>query len=127
MPGFGRDADMKRYTAQHEDTRHHIEQQWDYKAARGESIHRERDKGSQLQSVLPDVIVHRQGDDNSNLMVIEMKKSSRPSGIESDRQRLMAFRDQLDYKLGGLVIFRTGRCPNTYVDYSPWLKALRGG
>ena len=32
LPGCGRDADRKRYTAQHKDTQQHIEQQSDYSA-----------------------------------------------------------------------------------------------
>jgi len=37
LTGFGRDADRKRYTAQHKDTQQHIEQQSDYKATRGDT------------------------------------------------------------------------------------------
>ena len=70
-----------------------------------------------LCRVLPDVIVHRRGDDKSNLMVIEMKKkSSPPNAIKNDRQRLTEFRDQYNYKLGALVVCRTGRSPDIYID-----------
>jgi len=44
LTGFGRDADRKRYTAQHKDTQQHMEQQSYYKATRGTHTHREREK-----------------------------------------------------------------------------------
>ena len=66
---------------------------------------RDRDDG---QSVLPDVVVHRRGLCDSNLLVIEMKKVSRKSGIDRDRRRIKAFRKQLQYKFGALVVCKTG-------------------
>lgn len=68
------------------------------------------------KSVLPDVIVHRRGDSNSNLLVIEMKKASNRSGLDSDRKRLKAFRKELGYNLGALVVCRTGSCPKVHVE-----------
>ena len=67
---------------------------------------RDRDEG---QSVLPDVIVHRRGKRDSNLLVIEMKKAPNRTGLDSDRRRIRRFQKQLDYKAGALVICRTGR------------------
>ena len=67
---------------------------------------RDRDEG---QSVLPDVIVHKRGKHDSNLLVIEMKKAPNQSGLDSDRRRIQRFRKQLDYKAGALVICKTGR------------------
>ena len=53
-----------------------------------------RNEGIQCR-VQPDVIVHRRGDEKSNLMVIEMKKkSSPPSAIKNDRKRLTELRDR---------------------------------
>ena len=68
------------------------------------------------QRVLPDVIVHRRGDNKSNLLVIEVKKSSDPRGTDCDHERLEAFRAELGYKFGALVLCRTGSCPDVYVD-----------
>ena len=73
------------------------------------------DKRTQCPAVLPDVIVHRRGDDDSNLLVIEMKKAPNQSGMDSDRQRLKAFREEFGYKLGALVVCRTRSCPEVYV------------
>ena len=55
---------------------------------------RDRDE-TQPQSVLPDVIVHKRGVNDSNLLVIEMNKSSNRQGMNGDKQRIKAFREQL--------------------------------
>ena len=72
---------------------------------------RDRDEGTQCQSVLPDVVVHRRGVGDSNLLVIKMKKSSNREGVNGDRQRIMTFREQLGYDVGALVVCQTGDCP----------------
>ena len=77
---------------------------------------RNRDEGTESNSVLPDVIVHRRGDNNSNLLVIEMKKESNRNGLDTDRKRLKAFKKELGYNLGALVVCRTGICPKVYVE-----------
>ena len=81
--------------------------------------HCPRDRGDtgQGQSVLPDVVVHRRGNDDANLLVIEMKKSRNLRGIERDRQRIRAFRTELQYDLGALVVCRTGKLPAIQVQY----------
>ena len=71
-----------------------------------------RDRGDEGQTVLPDVIVHRRGVDDSNLLIIEMKKSANRGGIErggieKDRRRIQAFRKELGYKIGALVVCKT--------------------
>ena len=68
--------------------------------------YRDRDEG---RAVLPDVIVHKRGVCDSNLLVIEMKKSGRVCGIEKDRRRIQAFRAQLGYEFGALVVCETGK------------------
>jgi len=65
---------------------------------------RDRDEG---KTVLPDVIVHRRGVDDSNLLIIEMKKSTNHEGVEKDRRRIRAFRKELGYRLGALVVCKT--------------------
>ena len=65
---------------------------------------RDRDEG---RTVLPDVIVHRRGVKDSNLLIIEMKKSTNPGGIQKDRRRIRAFRKELGYRLGALVVCKT--------------------
>ena len=67
---------------------------------------RDRDGGHR---VLPDVIVHRRGlRGDSNLLVIEMKKNPGERGTDCDRRRIKAFKKELDYKFGALVVCKTG-------------------
>ena len=74
------------------------------------------------QRVLPDVIVHRRGDDKSNLLVIEVKKSSDPRGVDCDHERLEAFRAELRYKFGALVVCTTGKRPRVCAEFYPPIK-----
>ena len=71
------------------------------------------------QRVLPDVIVHRRGDNKSNLLVIEVKKSSDPRGTDCDHERLEAFRAELRYKFGALVVCTTGKRPKVCAEFYP--------
>ena len=77
----------------------------------------DRGEETQGQSVMPDVVVHRRGGDHSNLLVIEMKKSANPTGIDNDRQRIRAFRTELGYNVGALVVCQTGHDPSICVKY----------
>jgi hypothetical protein len=70
-----------------------------------------RDRDDEGQTVLPDVIVHRRGVDDFNLLIIEMKKSENQRGIERDRRRIQAFRKELCYTFGALVVCKTGEQP----------------
>ncbi len=63
----------------------------------------------EARTAFPDIIVHKRGNNDDNLLVIEVKKlSGNPNPIDSiDEQKLRAFldKDQLDYKYGlGLQI-----------------------
>ena len=71
------------------------------------------------QRVLPDVIVHRRGDNKSNLLVIEVKKASDPRGTGCDHERLEAFRAELRYKFGALVVCTTGERPEVCAEFYP--------
>lgn len=75
---------------------------------------RDRDEG---QTVLPDVVVHGRGHDKSNLLIIEMKKSGNQSGMEKDRRRIRAFRAELGYELGALVVCEIGNHPSISVEW----------
>ena len=59
------------------------------------------------KTVYPDIIVHRRGNDESNLLVIELKK--RDAGkIDRDKKKLRKFTHPLgeyNYRLGLLLIF----------------------
>ena len=69
-----------------------------------------------VQRVLPDVIVHKRGHDNSNLLIIEMKKSAaNKDDIEIAKRRIRAFRDEFGYKFGAMVVCETKEHPAIYV------------
>lgn len=58
--------------------------------------------------VFPDIVVHRQGTDASNLLVIEIKKSTNTESRECDIEKLLAFREQLRYDFGLFLEFEAG-------------------
>ncbi len=63
------------------------------------------------QSVFPDVIVHRRGGNDHNLLVVEVKKTGRDESFDEwDRTKLRAFKDrnELGYKYGYFLKLRTG-------------------
>ncbi len=63
------------------------------------------------QSVFPDVIVHRRGRNDRNLLVIEVKKTGRDEPYDDwDRDKLRAFKNpsELGYRYGYFLKLRTG-------------------
>ena len=78
---------------------------------------RSRARDDEGQRVLPDVIVHRRGNDDSNLLIIEMKKSAaNQDDMERAQRRIRAFRDELGYKFGALVVCETKVHPAISVE-----------
>jgi len=58
------------------------------------------------KTVYPDIIVHRRGNDDDNLLVIEIKKSNSRSGKEQDLSKLTKFTGkQFSYKIGLFLSF----------------------
>lgn len=58
--------------------------------------------------VYPDIIVHRRGDNENNLLILEMKKSSSKKDFEYDREKLRRFtspdyENELNYAWGAFV------------------------
>ena len=49
-------------------------------------------------TVFPDIIVHRRGSNEDNLLALEMKKANARRDAEFDRRKLRAFRAQLHYR-----------------------------
>jgi hypothetical protein len=62
---------------------------------------RKNREGSPL--AVPDVIVHRRGDNVANVLVLELKKTSNPTGWNCDRERVRAFREHLHYEFAALI------------------------
>jgi hypothetical protein len=48
-------------------------------------------------TVFPDIIVHRRGNNDHNLLVVEMKKAAAGTDLAYDLQKLRAFRRELKY------------------------------
>lgn len=71
--------------------------------------------------VVPDVIVHRRGEEGPNILVLEVKKTSNPCPRDCDRARIHAFRAHLGYEFAALIECetRTGREPSARV--AEWL------
>lgn len=92
------DVDVE-YNRHGRDTKHLHDLLW----ARNCPRNRDDDGG---QRVLPDVIVHQRENNDANLLIIEMKKSPNRYGLESDRLRIKAFRDQLRYNFGARLVSR---------------------
>lgn len=59
------------------------------------------------KTVFPDIIVHERGL-GTNLLVIEMKKTSHGQHADFDRDKLRAYIAQFGYELGAFIPFKTG-------------------
>ena len=82
---------------------------------------RRRNRRTEAPVAVPDIIVHHRGLDGPNLLVIEMKKTSNPAGMDFDRLRLAAFREQLGYSFGALVECDTASPNEPTIRVSDWL------
>ena len=86
-----------------------------------EECRRRRNRQIEAPVAVPDIIVHHRGSDGPNLLVIEMKKTSNPAGMDCDRLRLAAFREQLGYSFGALVECDTASHQAPTIRISNWL------
>ncbi len=55
-------------------------------------------------TVFPDIVVHKRGNNKSNLLVVELKKASSTKNSNHDIQKLKAFRKELHYTYAAHVI-----------------------
>ena len=60
-------------------------------------------RGGGRRKVIPDIVIHRRDTDDSNLLVIEIKKETNPESRACDRAKLRAMREQLGYQAGVLL------------------------
>ena len=68
-------------------------------------------------TVYPDIIIHKRGTD-TNLMVIEMKKTSSQESDDYDYRKLRAFKEQLSYHFAIFIKVKTdGQAGIEYVDW----------
>ena len=56
-------------------------------------------------TVIPDIVIHRRGDNKSNLLVIEVKKKISSGSKQLDFEKLKAFTSELKYEYGAYVEF----------------------
>ena len=61
--------------------------------------------------VYPDVVVHHRGNDDSNLLVMELKKSTNPESRDRDRAKLKGCVERFGYRFAVLVGLRVGVDP----------------
>ena len=66
-------------------------------------------------STYPDIIVHRRGNNDNNLLIVEAKKENdrRAQGEEHDRHKLLAYLRDLNYCAGLFIIFFIGSSSET--------------
>ncbi len=65
-------------------------------------------KGGGQRRIFPDVIVHHRGNDNDNLLVIQLKKETNDEPRDCDRAKIEAMKRELQYKVGVLVELPAG-------------------
>lgn len=65
-------------------------------------------RGGGRGRVTPDVIVHQRGNDDHNLLVIEIKKSTNNQPRECDLAKVQSYRRELGYLWGAFVELEAG-------------------
>ena len=65
-------------------------------------------RGGGRKRVIPDIVVHRRGTDNENLLVVELKKETNRESWDCDRAKLRALREQLKYQAAVFVDLPAG-------------------
>jgi hypothetical protein len=71
---------------------------------------------------VPDAIVHRRGSLGPNLLVLELKKTTKPDKGHCDRVRLRAFRKQIGYCYGALIVCETRKGREPDIIIAEWLE-----
>jgi hypothetical protein len=66
------------------------------------------DDDTTARTVFPDIVIHKRGTDDSNLLVLEIKKVDRGEDFDYDADKLRAFRKELGYIHTAHVILRPG-------------------
>lgn len=69
--------------------------------------------------IYPDIVLHRRGNDDENLLVIEAKKGA--SCDDDDRAKIMALVEDYDYQYGVLLAF--GISSDGWAPHWTWLDA----
>ncbi len=72
---------------------------------------------TEAKTVFPDIIVHKRGNNDDNLLVIEIKKADRDTMIDEKKLKAFTNKCQLKYALGCLLTFsKSGHIAAWYKD-----------
>lgn len=64
--------------------------------------------GGENTPVYPDIVVHHRGDNDENILVVEIKKTTNRQSRRCDLIKLEAYREQLRYQIGAFVELPAG-------------------
>jgi hypothetical protein len=78
-----------------------------------------REGGKRL--IIPDIIVHHRGNDDNNVLVIEMKKQSNRESRDCDRAKILAMKRELLYQHGLIIDLPVGPKVNEEQVGEEWL------
>lgn len=64
-----------------------------------------------IENRRPDIIFHKRGTNESNFLVIEVKRNGQPADIQSDIEKIKShwFGDQLHYNFGAVINLRSNK------------------
>ncbi|WP_298337796.1 hypothetical protein [uncultured Erythrobacter sp.] len=81
------------------------------------------DSAGELTSarIFPDIIVHHPGDDDANLLVIEVKKTTNPVKDELDIMKLQQIKQQIGYEFAAFLRLPTGAEANPDDRHVVWV------
>lgn len=77
--------------------------------------------GGGNRRVVPDIIVHRRGNDLSNLLAIELKKDTNPEPRDCDRAKLVALKQQFVYRYALLLEVACGGASGLHGVREEWV------
>ena len=78
-------------------------------------------RGGGTKLITPDVIVHRRGHDQENLLVIEVKKQTNPESRACDRAKILAMKASFHYAYGVLLDMPAGPDAGTKEPNIEWV------
>jgi hypothetical protein len=88
---------------------HHVDVEYDRHGLEPKAVDLPPEcRGGGRRRVVPDIVVHRRGSDDQNLLAIELKKETNRESRDCDRAKLKAMRKQLNYQAGVLIDLPAG-------------------
>ena len=88
---------------------HHVDVEYDRHGLDPKTVNLPpRCRGGGRKRIVPDVIVHRRGTDDYNLLTMELKKETNREPRTCDRAKIQAMKRELHYQAGVLVELPAG-------------------